>query len=343
MQKVTLKNIAEKLGISVATVSKALKNYPDVNKETKEKVLSLSQSLKYKPNSFAQNLRNQESKAIGLIIPEIVHYFFSNIIEGVVASAEKEGYLVILLKSDESFAHEKKLLELLVRKNVDGILLSLSGHTIRFDHIKEIINLGIPVVLYDRISKSLNCSKVLINDINAAFNATEYLIKTGCKKIAHISGELKPQTTIDRFIGYKKALEKNNIPYDKSLVYLSENLSFEDGCNLAEKIISDHPDLDGVFVLTDLLAAGVLNKFSELKINVPNQVSVMGFSNWFLSLITTPRLSTINQPGKEMGEKAFNLLFEEIKILKEGKPFEPKIIEIATQVIVRDSTKKIVL
>ncbi len=341
MQKVTLKIIAEKLEISVATVSKALKNYPDVNNETKLKVLNLAKALNYKPNSFAQNLRNQESKVVGLIIPEIVHHFFSNIIKGVINTAEKEGYLVIVLKSDESNHHEKELLELLVGKNVDGILLSLSGETIRFNHIKEIINQGIPIVLYDRISRSINCSKVLIDDVKAAFNATEYLIKTGCKKIAHLSGVLKPQTTIDRLKGYRRALEKHDIVYDKSLVYVSKNLSYEDGYNLAVKMTSDHPDLDGIFALTDLLATGVLTRFKEMKVDVPGKISVMGFSNWFLSQITTPKLSTINQPGYEMGVKAFKLLIEDIKKLKEGDNSDPQIIEIPTHVIARGSTRNI--
>lgn len=339
MQKVTLKIIAEKLKISVATVSKALKNYPDVNNETRLKVLNLAKALNYKPNSFAQSLRNQESRVVGLIIPEIVHHFFSNIINGVINTAEKEGYLVIVLKSDESNIHEKELLEVLVRKNVDGILLSLSGDTIRFNHIKEIIHQGTPIVLYDRISRSINCSKVIIDDVKAAFNATEYLIKTGCKKIAHLSGVLKPQTTIDRLKGYRRALEKHDIIYDKSLVYVSENLSYEDGYTLASKMISDHPDLDGVFALTDLLATGILARFKEMKIDVPNKISIMGFSNWFLTQITSPKLSTINQPGYEMGEKAFKLLLENIKQLKEGGKSEPQIIELPTHIIARGSTK----
>jgi len=339
MQKVTLKLIANMLGISVATVSKALKNYPDINKDTKTKVVNLAKSLNYKPNSFAQSLRNQESKVIGIIIPEIVHYFFSNIINGVITAAEKKDYLVIVLKSDDSYKHEIELLDLLVSKSIDGILLSLSGNTIRFDHLKKIIEEGTPLVLYDRITRSVNCSKVLINDVKAAFNATEYLIKTGCKKIGHIGGILKPQTTIDRLKGYRNALEKYNIAYDKSLVYVSRDLSYQDGYDLASEIISDHPDLDGVFVVTDLLASGVLARFKELKIDVPNKVSVMGFSNWFLSQITSPKLSTINQPGFEMGEKAFMLLYKEILKKKEGIKYEPEIIELPTHIIARGSTK----
>lgn len=341
MAKATLKEIASSLGISVATVSKALKDYPDISATTKKRVLDLADSLKYKPNAFAQSLRNQESKIIGLIIPKIVHHFFSNIIDGVINTATENGYLVIILQTEESYEKEKKQLQLLVDKNIDGILLSLSDKTVQYDHILEIIDQGIPVVLYDKITKSINCSKVIIDDKKAAFNATEYLIKTGCRKIAHIRGPLKPQTTIDRFMGYKQALEAHDIPFDKSLIYLSDNLSFEDGYNAAGKMMEEHPDVEGVFAFTDLVATGVLVRLRELKISIPDQVSIIGFSNWFLSKITSPSLSTIDQPGYNMGRNAFGLLYKELQQIKNGEPVQQEIVEISTKVIPRNSTKNI--
>lgn len=341
MLKITLKKIASTLGVSTATVSKALKDYPDISEKTKRKVKSLAVSLNYKPNSFAQSLRNQESKTIGLIIPEIVHHFFSNIINGVINAATRKGYFVIVLQSDESYESEKKQIQLLIEKNIDGILLSLSDKTVDYKHIKQIINQDVPIVLYDKISKSINCSKVIIDDKKAAFNATEYLIKTGCKKIAHIRGPLKPQTTIDRFIGYKKALEEHNIPFNKTLVYIGENLSYEDGYNLMDQIIDDHPDIDGLFASTDLVATGVLTRLKEKNIDIPEKVSIIGFSNWFLSKITSPTLSTIDQPGYEMGMKAFNLLHKEINQIKQGMPVNHEVMEISTKVIPRNSTKSI--
>ncbi|NOY48843.1 MAG: LacI family transcriptional regulator [Chlorobi bacterium] len=341
MLKVTLKKIAATLGVSTATVSKALKDYPDISEKTKKKVKSLAASLNYKPNSFAQSLRNQESKIIGLIIPTIVHHFFSNIIYGVIDSASEHGYLVITLQSNESYEDEKNKINLLIEKNVDGILLSLSDKTVNYKHINRLIDDGVPVVLYDKISRSVNCSKVIINDFAAAFNATQYLIDTGCKKIAHIRGPLKPQTTIDRFMGYKKALEVNNILFDDSLVYVSDSLSFENGYNIAPKIINDHTDVDAIFSFTDLVATGVLIRFKELGILVPEQISIIGFSNWFLSKITSPTLSTVDQPGYEMGRKAFTLLYNELNQIRNGEPIKHEIVEIATKVIPRNSTKPI--
>lgn len=341
MSKVTLKEIGKTLGLSAATVSKALKDYPDISEDTKRKVVELAESLNYKPNSFAQSLRNQESKIIGLIIPDIVHHFFSNIIKGAINEAKKAGYLVILLQTDEDYENEKKQLQLLVEKNVDGILLSLADNTVQFDHLKEIINQGVPIVLYDKMSKVIQCSKVIINDKKAAYDATSYLIKTGCKKIAHVCGPLKPQTTIDRYLGYKQALEDHGISFDSSLIYTVEQLGYDDGYQAADEIMETHPDIDGVFAFTDLVATGVLVRFKELGIKIPDQISIVGFSNWFLSRITTPKLTTVNQPGYDMGRKAFQLLHQQLLAMKQGEDFAHEIVEVPTELIVRNTTRPI--
>ena len=339
MSKVTLKKIAETLGLSTATVSKALKDYSDISPKTKLKVKELAETLNYKPNSFAQSLRYQESKIIGLIIPQIVHHFFSNIILGVTKTAEKNGYLVITLQSDESYKIEKEQIDHLLNRNVDGILMSLADNTVNYKHIKEARKAGIPVVLYDKISKSIDCHKIVIDDKKAAFDATKHLIDIGCKRIAHVRGSLKPQTTIDRFIGYKNALKAHNIPFDNSIVFETEHLTFEDGRKIADEIALKHRDVDGVFAFSDLLATGVLVGLKDHGIKIPEDVSIMGFSNWFLTTITTPTLSTVDQPGYQMGEVACNLLLEEINDIKKGHVVKYKTIEIPTKVIIRDSTK----
>jgi LacI family transcriptional regulator len=338
MKDITLKEIATKLGISITTVSKALKDYPDVSAKTKQAVIDLAQNLHYTPNSFAVNLRTKESKTIGLIIPEVVHHFFSNVVNAIIDEAEKNGYLVIILQSNESLELEKKQVELLIKKRVDGIIISLSNESNNDDHLKEIINRNIPFVMFDKINKLISCSKVIIDDQKAAFNAVQHLIDNGCKKIAHIRGPLNPQNSIDRYIGYKKALEKNNIPFDTKLVYTCENVAFQEGLDFAKQIIKDHPDVEGIFAVTDLVAVGVLSYLNDNKIKVPDQVAVIGFSNWFMSQVLTPKLSTIDQPSHEMGIKSFNLLLEEMNCHKEGIPFTPRTIELDTSVIIRESS-----
>ena len=340
MKETTLKEIAEALGISITTVSKALKNYPDVSEKTRKAVLALAEELNYTPNSFAVNLRTKESKTIGLIIPEVVHHFFSNVINGIIAEAEKNGYLVIILHSNESLELEKKQVALLVNKRVDGIIMSLSNESNNDFHIKEILRKEIPFVQFDKISKLISSSKVIINDQKAAMEAVQHLIDKGCKKIAHIRGPENPQNAIDRFIGYKKALEKNGIPYDSKLVYSCKNVTFEEGIEFAKQIVDEHPDVDGIFVITDLVAVGVLAYFNEKGIQVPNQIAVIGFSNWFMSQVITPKLSTVDQPSYEMGVAAFSLLLEEMICRKDGKVFIPRTIELETSIIERDSSLK---
>ena len=340
MKETTLKEIAETLGISITTVSKALKNYSDVSEKTRKAVVALAEELNYTPNSFAVNLRTKESKTIGLIIPEVVHHFFSNVINGIIAEAEKKGYLVIILQSNESLELEKKQVALLINKRVDGIIMSLSNESNNDFHIKEILRKEIPFVQFDKISKLIPSSKVLINDQKAAMEAVQHLIDKGCKKIAHIRGPENPQNAIDRFIGYKKALEKNGIPYDSKLVYSCKNVTFEEGIEFAKQIVDEHPDVDGIFVITDLVAVGVLAYFNEKGIQVPNQIAVIGFSNWFMSQVITPKLSTVDQPSYEMGVAAFSLLLEEMICRKDGKVFIPRTIELETSIIERDSSLK---
>lgn len=338
MKVTTLKEIAETLGISITTVSKALKGYSDVSSKTKKAVLELAKELNYTPNSFAVNLRTQESKTIGLIIPEVVHHFFSSVINGIIAEAEKNGYLVIILQSNESLELEKKQVALLLNKRVDGIIMSLSNESNDDDHIKEIIKREVPFVQFDKISKLIPSSKVIINDQKAAMEAVQHLIDQGNKKIAYIRGPINPQNAIDRFIGYKKALEKNDIPFDSKLVYTCENVSFEEGIKFAKQIVQDHPQVEAISCTTDLVAVGVLSYLNDNNIKVPQQIALMGFSNWFMSQVLTPKLSTVDQPSYEMGQVSFNLLLEEMNSHKENIPFTPKIIQLSTTLIIRESS-----
>ena len=339
MKNITLKEIATTLGISITTVSKALKDYSDVSEKTKKAVKELAENLNYTPNSFAVNLRTKESKTIGLIIPEVTHHFFANIIRAIIAAAEINGYLVIILQSNESLELEKKQVELLINKRVDGILISLSNESNNDSHIQEIIKRNIPLVMFDKIAKLSNCSKVVIDDQKAGFDATQHLIDKGCKKIAHIRGPLNPQNSIDRYLGYKKALEKNNIPFDSKLVYTCEKVTFEEGLQFTEQLIKEHPDVDGIFAITDLVAVGAVAYCNEQKINIPQDIKIIGFSNWFMSQVITPKLSTVEQPSHEMGIAAFNLLLEEMTSRKEELEFNPKTIELNTQIIERESSR----
>ena len=339
MEQVTLKQIAEYLGISIATVSKALKDYPDVSQKTKDLVKAEAERLNYQPNSFAVNLRTQESKTVGLIIPEVVHFFFSNIVQAIIAQATKKGYLVIILQSDDNPDMEKKQIDLLISKRVDGIMISLANNTVDISHLQKVMNLGIPLVMFDKISKLIPCSKILIDDRKAAYIATKHLIDKGCKKIAHFRGPLLPQNSIDRFLGYKKALEDHGMTYDPKLVFLCNKITYKKGRQHATAIIEQHLEVDGIFCITDMVAIGAISVFNERGVRVPEDVKIIGFSNWFISSAMTPTVSTVDQPGSKMGKKVFKRLFKELTAKKEGAPIAPVTEHMATKLIVRNSSK----
>jgi LacI family transcriptional regulator len=339
MKPITLKEIAVKLNISTTTASKALKGYSDVSETTRNAVLKLAKELNYTPNPIAVNLRTKQTKILGVIIPTVVHQFFSKVIDGIIAEAEKNGYLVITLQSNENLAFEKKQLELLYQKRVDGILISLSNETNNFEHINKIINNNIPVVLFDKISKVLHCSKVYINDKQAAYNAVTHLIKKGYKRIAHFRGSLVPQNSIDRFLGYKKALEDNGIKYDPSIVYLCDNNDdFNDGFKNAQLLLQKNQHVDAIFAITDLIAVGILKCFNENNVKIPKDIAVFGFSDWFIASVVSPTLSSVKQPSFEMGRKAAEILINEIKQVNKHINILHQNVVLPTALVIRKST-----
>lgn len=338
MKKTTLKEIAETLNISISTVSKALKDYPDVSKQTKQRVLELADSVNYTPNAFAQSLRSQESKTLGVIIPSMVHYYFSSVINAILKEAEDRGYMVMIMQSNEDSLLEKKQVDLLINKGVDGILISLANKTHDFKHLQKIIDYEIPLVLFDKITKLIDCSKVMINDFKASYDAATFLINKGYKRIAYFRGDLNPQNSIDRFLGYKKALEDHNITYDASLVYICHKANFQEGYDNAKKLIEDHgTSVDAICTITDLTAIGAINYLNESNIKIPTEIAVFGFSNWFMSTVISPKLSSVEQNAKLIGEKSVEVLFKEIECKQKDIPFKHDTIIVDSELVIRES------
>lgn len=339
MKPTTLKDVANALNISVATVSKALKGYNDVNASTRKAIIKMAKEMNYTPNTVAVNLRTQQTKIIGVIIPTIVHQFFSKVISGIIKEAKKHDYLVITLQSNENLEFEKKQLILLQQKRVDGILISLSNETHHFDHINAILEKDIPIVMFDKIAKLVKCSKIIIDDQLAAYNAVSYLIEKGYKRIAHFRGSLNPQNSIDRFLGYKKALLAHGINYDPKLVYICDNNDdFNDGYENAKKMVAEHKDVDAVFAITDVVAVGILKYFNENNIKIPDDIAIFGFSDWFMSSVVSPNISSVIQPSLEMGRKATKLLIEEIGHKRKKTPYSFQKIVLPTTLVIRKST-----
>ncbi|AOW21521.1 LacI family DNA-binding transcriptional regulator [Urechidicola croceus] len=341
MAQITLQDLAYELNISVSTVSKALKGYPDVSEKTRKLVIELADKLNFSPNVVASNLRTQHTKIIGVIVPTIVHHFFSNVIGGIINEAEKNGYMVILLQSNEDFEMEKKQLNLLVQQQVDGILISLTVETKNFEHLERIQQRGIPLVMYDKVAKAIDCSKVIIDDKKASYDAVSYLIRKGYKRIAYFGGSMVALNFSNRFLGYKQALEEYRIPFDDSLVYICDTSDeYNDGYNNASELIKKHGiiGVDAAFAVTDVIAVGITKYFNTHNISIPKDVAVFGFSNWFMSSVVTPPLSTVNQPGYEMGKKSIEILLKEIAQSKDKKEIVHERIVLPTTLEIRQST-----
>lgn len=338
MKNLTLKDIASALNISVTTVSKALKNYPDVSVKTKERVKAYAKKVNFTPNSFAAYLRTHESKTVGIVIPRLNHFFFSSILRGIITEAEKHEYMTFILCSDESYELEKTQIQRLLNKNVDGIFLSIADKTHDLTHIQNIMDKDTNLVIFDKYSKLTPCSSVVIDDRKAAYNAVEHLIKKGGKRIAHFRGPLLPQNSIDRFLGYRQALEENGIEYDKDLVFICDEITDSEGYDHMQLILDQKMDVDAVFAVADLPAVGAIKCLIENKVQIPEEIAVMGFSNWLISSLITPSLSTIDQPGELMGRKAFQVFLDERATKKRKEPVVFQKYEIETTLIERKST-----
>lgn len=339
--QVTIKDIARELGISPSTVSRALKDHPDISVATKKAVNELADKLNYQPNIVALNLRQKKTNTIGVIIPEIVHFFFSTVISGIEDVAYTAGYNVILAQSNESYQREITDMKALFNSRVDGMLLSISRETTNFDHIESIISKGVPIVFYDRMYNSPNSSKVIVDDYAGAKEAVNHLISQGCKKIAHINGSPNLIISIDRFRGYTEALQENKLEVDEELIVNCQSGTFEEGKRAANKLLSQKNIPDAIFAGNDPMAMGAMMAIKEKGLKIPQDVAIVGFSNWFFGELMDPSLTTVDQPGFEMGQEAARLLIRQIE-MKDKEDFDPqpetKILK--TRLVIRNSSLK---
>jgi len=333
--QITIKDIAKQLGISASTVSRALKDHPDISEKTKIKVKELAEKLNYKPNAIALSLQRSKSDVIGIIVPQIVHHFFSTVISGIEEYCNKFGYNVLICQSNESVEREIANTQTLISGRVDGIIVSRTKHTENFKHFNNVHSSNIPMVFFDRTCHGLQTDKVIIDDYKAAFEATEYLIRSGCKDLVHFSGPENLKISAKRMWGFRDALKKYDIPFEDDHVIKAD--SFIEGQNETDKLIKSGKIPDGIFAVNDMTAAGVINSLKKHKINIPDQVSVFGFTNGLISTITDPPMSTVEQNGYIMGYKSAELLINRIE--NKSTPFITEIIP--TKLLIRESTKKI--
>jgi len=336
-RKVTLKQIAKELDVSISTVSKSLRDSPEISEDTRQKVQAFAKLYNYKPNLIALSLKNKKTKTIGIIIPEIVHHFFATVISGIEHVANEHGYNVIVTLSDESFDKEVINMEMLANGSIDGFIMSLSKETQHkkdFHHITEVINQGMPVVMFDRVTNDILCDKVIIDDNLAAYEAVQNLIDKGFKKIALI-------TTVDyvsvgklRTDGYIKALKTNNIVVDPKLILKIEDIDICD--HQIEELIANN-EIDAVFAVNELFAVTAIKAAKKINLKVPDNISVIGFTDGIISKYSSPSITTVSQNGIKMGGKAAKMLIERLESEEEeDEHYKTEVIE--THLVLREST-----
>ena len=337
---ITIKDIALALGVSVSTVSRALKNNPDISKETRQLVNDYARTHNYKPNVMAANLRSSRSTVIGVIVPQLVHHFFSCVLSGIEQKASAAGYTILVAQSREKYDEEVTIVRRFQEARVCGVIASLAKETSCYDHYQDLIDAGIPVVFYDRICTGVKTERVVVDDYAGAFAAVEYLIQTGCKRICFMGAAPHLEITKNRKNGYLDALHRYTIPVDEQLIIT---------CDSQQKALAITPDIlerpnrpDAFFAINDETAAGVLHACKMAGIRVPEEVSICGFSDGMIAQSTDPQLTTVEQHGEEVGSSAFTILQEKIERqegAKEGCGTLTKNRIVRTNLVVRGTTK----
>lgn len=346
-RKITLKQIARELDVSISTVSKALKDSPEISEDTKQKIQAFAKLYNYRPNNIALSLKNRKTNTIGIIIPEIVHHFFSKVIRGVELVANQRGYNVIIGLSNESFSKEVINMEMLANGSIDGFIISISKETQQlqdYHHFNETMNQGMPIVMFDRVVSDINCDKVVVNDFNGAKRAVEKLIENKCENIALITTKDYVSVGKLRTQGYLDALQEQNITPEADLILkMGDTPDYEENLEILEseieQLFKTNPKIDGVFAVNELYALYAMKVARKLGLDVPNNVQVIGFTDGVLSKHATPSLTTVSQHAQEMGEKAAHLLIDKLESENTDIEEQFQTVIITTDLVERESTK----
>ena len=336
-KKTTIKDIANVLNISAAAVSKALHNDSRISEKTKKAVREVAENLNYQPNHLASALRSGKSKLVGVIVPRTNSNFFSSVIQNIEEVLNKEGYNIIITQSNESFKKECNNIDALLFTQVDGIIASMANETVDLSYYEKVKSQGIPLILFDRGENDLNVDYIGINDYNSSHIIVEHLVKQGCKRIAHIGGFKRTRIFNNRIRGYIDALKKHNLPLNNELL-IESNLTLEDGRQKMKQLLALKNRPDAVYVAGDYAALGALQVLNEEKINIPNEIALVGFGNEPFTDMVTPRITSVNQHSAEIGKQAAKTFLKHAKNKNVTQKLN-KIIFDAT-LIIRDSSDK---
>jgi LacI family transcriptional regulator len=336
-KEVTIYDIAQKLNISVATVSRGLKDSEMVNKKTRKKIFELAEKMGYRTNHFARNLRQQETHTIGVIVHELNSNFITSVLAGIEKVTAETGYDIIIAHSSESFEKEAANAKNLFHKRVDGVIASLSMDTANLDHFKLFTKKGIPVIFFDRVEQDTENSVVIIDNYKCGYQATKHLIDQGCTRIAHVTASLQRNVYLQRFKGYRDALFDSGLLYDENYLIL-DSLTEKAGIEAAHRILKMNPLPDGIFITNDFVSAVCMRTLKENGISIPDDIAIVGFNNDVIGKLIEPTLTTVNYPGADMGEIAARNLINHLQGISNIS--QTNCIIVRSELIIRNSSLK---
>lgn len=333
---VSLKDLAKELNVSISTVSRALKNHPDISPEVCKRIQDLAHERKYSPNPLAMGLLKRQTRTIGVIVPDIVTHFYSSIINGIEDEAGKKGYYVIVTSSNESYEKEKHCIRNLMNLRVEGIIACISQETKDYSHFDTLLEDEIPLVFFDRVCRTEEFSSVVVNNVEASRQITNHFFQTGSKRIAHIAGPANLNISKERIEGYKLGLKDCNLPFDDNLLVYS-SLDLPSATSASHKLLDLQNPPDAIFGVNDTVVFAVMKEIKKRGIRIPHDISLVGFTDDFHASFVDPPLTSIEHPTFEMGSKAAQLLLLQAE---NNIVTDPVQIVVDTRLIIRESSAK---
>ena len=336
--QLTMKDIAREFNTSVATVSRALKDSPRISEEKRRAIQQYAKEHNFFPNFLAESLRNSkvmQPKIIGVIVPELAHYYFSTVLAGIEEEARARDYRIMVAQSNEKYEREVKICQSFYENKVCGIIVSQAKDTTKYDHFNQLLQSGVPLVFYDRICTGVNADRVVVDDYQGAFNAVSHLIETGCKRIAFFGSPMTLEISKNRFNGYKDALKRHGIEFDEKLALFCDNRSDAEAITPELLKKDDHPD--AFFAVNDDTAIGIMYAAKRMGFKVPDDISICGFTNGQRAISCDPMLTTVEQRGKRVGEEAADILIGHVEGTIPRNKVERRIVR--TRLIIRGTTR----
>lgn len=341
MKRLTIKDIAKHLKVSISTVSKALNDSYEISETTKEKIRKYAEENNYQPNFTAVSLKNKKTKTIGIVIPNMLNYFLAQVFKGIETTASEKGYKIISCISNESFEKEVETIRMLSNGSIDGFILSVAEETIlkkNYSHFQDTIDSGIPIVMFDRVAQSIDCDKVITNDFEGTVNTVKHLYKTGHKNIAFISTISNLKIGERRYLGYLKGLEDLNIPLNKNLVINIHEEDYKKYESILTPIFQNNT-IDSVITTDESSAVAAMKVATRMGYKIPQDFSVVSFSNGILARHSDPKMTTVSQHGEIMGATAAEMLIN--KLEKKGNSKRNETVVIKTDLVIRESTRPV--